>query len=281
MNAFPDHWLERLKASAAQAPLNPRHPLLLGAKDIGSLDDGYFRRLCAEQAPVFSPLLARSDGAAPSWRLLGDPAQALQRLAQALRATPSSGVASQWRDELLVVHDADGAVVGRVERGAVRALGIQTRAVHLVGADESGRTWVQQRSRSKATDPGLWDTLMGGMISAADTLESALERETWEEAGIRLESLTELRWRGHVQVSKPNACDGGIGHVFERIDWFACVTPPGVIPENRDGEVEQFCLVDLPELRRMLASDSFTTEAALILVQHLRERQGAAAAPGT
>jgi len=27
--------------------------------------------------------------------------------------------------------------------------------------------WVQQRALDKANDPGLWDTLMGGMVSAA------------------------------------------------------------------------------------------------------------------
>jgi hypothetical protein len=39
---------------------------------------------------------------------------------------------------------------------------------------------VQQRALDKANDPGLWDTLMGGMVSAADTVATALARETWE-----------------------------------------------------------------------------------------------------
>ena len=74
--------------------------------------------------------------------------------------------------------------IGQVERGAVRPLGIATQAVHLVGHAADGRIWVQQRALNKANDPGLWDTLMGGMVSAADTVATALVRETWEEARV-------------------------------------------------------------------------------------------------
>jgi hypothetical protein len=62
----------------------------------------------------------------------------------------------------------------------VRPLGIATRAVHLVGVCADGSIWVQQRSEDKANNPGMWDTLMGGMVSAADGLAEALARETWE-----------------------------------------------------------------------------------------------------
>ena len=74
-----------------------------------------------------------------------------------------------------------------MERAVVRPLGITTFAVHLL-ASPDGRHWVQQRSLTKPNDPGLWDTLMGGMIPASDSMAQALERETWEEAGLRLSS---------------------------------------------------------------------------------------------
>jgi len=52
----------------------------------------------------------------------------------------------------------------------------------------------------------------------------------------------------------------------EHIDWYRCVVAEGVVPANQDGEVEQFRLMDAPEVARRLVQDEFTTEAALILV---------------
>ena len=113
------------------------------------------------------------------WRIHGDLSASLSQLAQALRVH-SPYVAAQWRGEALAVCSDAGQTVGQVERGAVRPLGMATQAVHLVGHAADGRIWVQQRALDKANDPGLWDTLMGGMVSAADTVATALARETWE-----------------------------------------------------------------------------------------------------
>ena len=116
------------------------------------------------------------------------PTDALEHPAEALRDADLCG---PWRNEQLAVTDPHGEVVGTVERGAVRVLGITTCAVHLVGLAPDGRMWVQKRSLNKPNDPGLWDTLMGGMISAADSLPQALARETWEEAGLHVHALAD------------------------------------------------------------------------------------------
>ncbi|RYY66149.1 MAG: NUDIX domain-containing protein [Comamonadaceae bacterium] len=177
----------------------------------------------------------------------------------------AAGHVHAWRDEQLAVRCADGAVLGTIERGAVRPLGIATHAVHLAGLTADGRHWVQQRSLDKATDPGLWDTLMGGMVPASDSLAQALERETWEEAGLRLQQLHDLRPCGRVLSRGPSAEVPG-GHVVEVIDCYRAMLPPGVVPVNQDGEVARFRLVDGAELVRMLASDAFTLEAAGVYV---------------
>ena len=69
--------------------------------------------------------------------------------------------------------------------------------MHLSGRSPDGRTWVQQRALDKANAPGLWDTLMGGMVSAQDTMDTALARETWEEAGLHLDALGAARRQLH------------------------------------------------------------------------------------
>ena len=171
------------------------------------------------------------------------------------------GLGSTWRDELLAVTDASGTPHARVERAAVRPLGIATRAVHLVGVADNGSVWVQQRALDKATDPGLWDTLMGGLQSADESDAQTLERETWEEAGLRLADLADLHAAGRLVVRRPVAD----GYMVEHIEVFAAIVPDGRVPINRDGEVARFECLDPAALQRRIENGEFTLEAALIL----------------
>jgi 8-oxo-dGTP pyrophosphatase MutT (NUDIX family) len=174
-------------------------------------------------------------------------------------------LAHAWRDEQLAVRSESGAVLGTVERAAVRPLGIATHAVHLVGLDPTGAHWVQQRAFDKPTDPGLWDTLVGGMVAANDSLEQALERETWEEAGLRRTQLQDLRYGGHVVTRRPFSALAH-GYVVERLDWYACTLPPNVLPCNQDGEVAAFRCMRADEVAQQLEQDAFTVDAALVLL---------------
>lgn len=206
-------------------------------------------------------LLKTEHNGGPAWCLLGEPTAALNRLALTLR---DAGLAHAWRDEQLAVNDAQGRRIGSVERAVVRVLGITTAAVHLIGRAEDGRFWIQQRAWNKSNDPGMWDTLMGGMISGADTLASALERETWEEAGLRLADLRDVVHGGHVDIRRPCDDGGGAGYVIERIDWYHCTVQDGQVPVNQDGEVERFVLMDESEMVAKMHANEFTSEAALI-----------------
>ncbi len=192
--------------------------------------------------------------------------EALNTLAGVLR---EHGRCGPWRNEQLAVHDSAGRRVATVERGAVRVLGIATRAVHLVGVGPGGALWVQKRAHDKPNNPGLWDTLMGGMVSAADTLEQALARETWEEAGLRVQDLQGLRHGGHVDFSRPSREGAGAGYMRERIDWFSAQVPAGMAPDNQDGEVECFELLPVGAVRERMAQGRFTLEASLVIASFL------------
>ena len=122
----------------------------------------------------------------------------LQQMAQWLRANDLIGA---WRDELLSVDDESGKTVSAIERAAVRPLGIATHAVHLIVFDARSDVWVQQRAFDKATDPGLWDTTMGGLMSVGESVAQTLQRETWEEAGLRMTDLHDLTERGPMSIS--------------------------------------------------------------------------------
>ncbi|MFT3665922.1 NUDIX domain-containing protein [Piscinibacter sp.] len=242
-------WLAELRRRAAQPPLQAREPLCWGAAEIGSIEAALGERMQGDGLP-----LRREAGA---WQIGSRDDETLAELAAWLR---EHGLAGRWRDELLPVIDAEGRVHGAIERAAMRPLGLITQAVHLVGRHPDGRFWVQQRAHDKATDPGLWDTLVGGLMAAGETVQTTLERETWEEAGLRLRELEGVQPLGHLQVRRPVA----EGYMVERAVLFQAVVPRRLAPENRDGEVAGFACVDAAALREGLAAGRYTLEAALI-----------------
>ena len=250
-----DDWLVRARAAAEQPPARPREPLHLVVDEravlVGSIERAIGERLVGASLPV------RREEA--GWIVEGASSPALRAIAEWLR---DAGLAGRWRDERLAVVDADERTLAQVERSVVRALGLTTFAVHLVGVAADGeRVWVQQRAFDKATDPGLWDTLMGGQIAAGETVESALERETWEEAGLDVATLLDLRRGERLTIRRPVA----EGYMVEHIEVYTARLPDGIEPRNRDGEVERFECLDGAALEARLAGDAFTLEASLIL----------------
>lgn len=266
----PD-WLHALRAQAALPPLRPRVPLWAGKALIGSVEPDFLDKIGSSGSLDLGSLLSKIEhpeqpGITIGWHLAGDVTTSLNLLASGLHL---AGLAGAWRHEQLAVCDVQGQRLGTVERGAVRPLGIATLAVHLVGQAPDGRFWVQQRALDKPNDPGQWDTLMGGMVSSRDTVETALARETWEEAGLKPDQLHNLMPGGVLTMRKPSPDGNGAGYVVEHIDWYTCSVPESVVPVNQDGEVAQFALMTPDSVIAAIQRGEFTLEAALILVEVL------------
>ncbi|WP_246164993.1 NUDIX hydrolase [Pigmentiphaga aceris] len=166
-----------------------------------------------------------------------------------------------WRGELLDVPDLSGAVLSVIERAAVRPLGIATRAVHLNAWTPTGELWIAQRALDKSTDPGMWDTLVGGLVSATESDALALERESWEEAGLPAACLKDA-------VSMGEYCVRRILPEGYQVEWVGVtdvVVPSDVTPCNQDGEVAQIRTASTDEVIDMIGRDMFTLEAALAM----------------
>lgn len=189
-------------------------------------------------------------------------------LAQLAVALKDTGCLRGWRDELLDVI-GEGRRLAVIERAAVRPLGLLTKAVHLNAWSPDGKLWIARRALSKSTDPGMWDTLVGGLAGAGESMDVSLLRESNEEAGLApadIEARSPLRIILRMHRRLPE------GYQVEDVLVSDCVLVESVAPRNLDGEVSDIQLVALDELWSMVEAGEFTREAELVILEGLQKR---------
>lgn len=252
-------WLHGLRQRAHEAPWRVREPWYINGCVCGSIEPELAERIAAAGLPM-----RRSEA---RWCLTGPPDPALAVIARWMH---DHGIGGRWRGELLAVTGTgDDVPRAVIERAAVRPLGITTRAAHLVAVTPAGSVWVQRRALDKAVDPGMLDTLVGGLVAAGESITQTLERETWEEAGLRLDTLHDLVATDRLAVQRPVSD----GYMVEHLWLFEAGIPDGVVPVNQDGEVMAFDRLTPERLASALRAEEFTLEAALMHARWL-ERHG-------
>ncbi|MFK7993451.1 MAG: NUDIX domain-containing protein [Granulosicoccus sp.] len=97
---------------------------------------------------------------------------------------------TEWLD----IVDTEDRVVGRETRARVHAEGHLHRSSHIVLFNARGEVFVQLRSISKDSGPGLWDTSAAGHVDSGETYLDCAIRELQEELGVtvRADALTEI-----------------------------------------------------------------------------------------
>ena len=180
-------------------------------------------------------------------------------------ALREQGLIRAWRDEPYPVFAPDGLqVLARIERASARFWGTLTLGAHANGyvAGADGRPaalWIAQRSFDKATDPGLFDNLIGGGVPAGQSPWWTLQREGWEEAGLDATLLRQARpgrvWR--LERDLPE------GWQLEHLHVFDLHLPAGLVPQNQDREVHAFTLMPVPDALALARSGTMTVDASL------------------
>jgi 8-oxo-dGTP pyrophosphatase MutT (NUDIX family) len=281
MHAMQKHLNELFSALVARATIDPpasSRPLFLQgqqcgwvAQDVPALLQAGPVRLAAHATGWSLVTSAQIDSEADiaNGSGTGDITTAIQshsldlnaQLAHVAKQLHDQGRLRGWRGELLDVTDLGGRVLGAIERAAVRPLGIATRAVHLNAWTPTGQMWIAQRALDKSTDPGKWDTLVGGLVSATESDALALERESWEEAGLPAACLS-------ASISMGEYCVRRILPEGYQVEWVGVtdvVVPNDVVPCNQDGEVVQIRTATPDEVVDMIAQNLFTLEACLAM----------------
>ena len=106
-------------------------------------------------------------------------------------------------EEWVPLVDSEGKVTGQAPRSQVHnGSKLLHPVVHLHVLNHSGALLLQKRPVNKLIQPGKWDTAVGGHISAGETLEQALQRETEEEIGLRgfnAQLILVYEWESNVE----------------------------------------------------------------------------------
>jgi 8-oxo-dGTP pyrophosphatase MutT (NUDIX family) len=182
-------------------------------------------------------------------------------------ALAQAGVFRLRGEDFDVRAAADGAVLGRVDRGALPVFGIEAQGVHVNGlvrgAEGDVRVWVARRSGAKALDAGKLDHMVAGGICAGMDAAGTLVKEAAEEAGVPAAMARGARFVGMLAyaIERPE------GLRRDRLHCYDLEVPAGFRPEPRDGEVESFALVPVGEvLARVRDTADYKFNVSLVLI---------------
>jgi len=187
-------------------------------------------------------------------------------VAQAMEFLREQGVVKGWRDEMYPVTDSfysEPTFV--IERAAASLLGVVEYGVHINGLvqDQNGndkdrlqtndiKMWIARRSLTKSKFPGMLDHLVAGGQPAHMGLMENVIKECEEEAGIP-----------EATTSRGIQAGGAVGYESFHNDRISSVVlfcydlylPDDFIPKAVDGEVHEFFLWSVDELKESMRPD--------------------------
>lgn len=196
------------------------------------------------------------------------------QLASYLRDKDIFPVLNGWRNELWPVHGRKGELLFSMERAAIALLGTMRYGVHMSAyiTDPSApygiKMWIPRRSANKSTFPSMLDnTVAGGLTTGEDPFECVI-READEEASLPdaivrngakyVETVTYTYITDEEQV-------GEAGLIYPECQWvYDLELPIDIVPQPKDGEVEEFMLCDVDEIKQHLAAGKFKPNCALV-----------------
>ncbi|KAK5165542.1 uncharacterized protein LTR77_009071 [Saxophila tyrrhenica] len=161
----------------------------------------------------------------------------------------------------------------QLERYAADLFGITARGAHLTVYTMTGdgmRIWVPRRSMSLFTYPGKLDTTVAGGVTAGETPMQNIIREAQEEASLPAELIEKhIRPTGVLtyisyELEKPGGMESCV--VPDVIFVFDLEVDANVTPVPEDGEVKEFYLMSVDEVKEALAKEDFKTNSAVVMI---------------
>jgi isopentenyldiphosphate isomerase len=150
-------------------------------------------------------------------------------------------------EEWFPIVDNEGRVTGKAPRSVCHdgKSMLLHPVIHLHLFNKTGKLYLQKRSINKDTQPGRWDTAVGGHVSLGETIPQALIRETREELGL---TGFNARFIGsYIWESSRER---------ELVNSFSAVTEQR--PEINRDEIDEGRFWTLKEIRNNLGKEVFT-----------------------
>lgn len=201
---------------------------------------------------------------------LSGPDNRTEAVGEALEDLMQRGDLPGWRGETYKVATSFSApTLFDIERAAVAPFGIIGYGVHLNGVvltDDGLSMWIARRSLSKPTGPGKLDQIVAGGQPGGISLKDNLIKECGEEAAIP----------PHIAATSMPV--GAISYVTERPEGlrrdvlfnYDLALPADFRPDNADGEVEDFHLMELDAVAaRVSEGEDFKFNCALVVIDFL------------
>lgn len=244
-----------------QSPSQSYRPLIVEGHPVGRVCDAV-----AGELACWPSVFAVTPGYVELSPRLDSVESRTDAMAEVVHALHRDGWLSGWRNENCSVALRYGAKpLFHIERAALRTFGFTLYAAHINGLSVNGDScdmWLARRSLTKQIDPGRLDALVGGGLSDGLGIAETLVKECWEEAGIETSLARQAVAMGPVRVSRPVA-NGWHDEILFTHDL---TLPAGFAPENKDGEVQQFVRLPLPQVLSLMSdTDDLTMEACFAI----------------
>lgn len=191
-------------------------------------------------------------------------------LVPVMEAFAARGIVRGWRNELYPATESFRTQpLFQMERAAVGHFGLRTFGVHVNGyvRTPSGiQLWVPRRSRSKPTYPGMLDNTVAGGQPIGAALVPNVIKECREEANI-----PEALARRAQAVGVITYCS----EVSEGLNpdaqfCFDLELPADFVPRNTDGEVDEFYLWPIEQVRDLVRdTHEFKPNCNLVIIHFL------------
>ncbi len=259
--------LDRIEACRRWEP--DRYRLfMVAAKPVGWVTDDFAQRL-----KDFPKVFHVYDGSVQMAKSLSGFAERSAAIAEVLERLRTEGLIKGWRDEPYPVGtDFYAQPLLQMERAAVPLFGVRAYGVHIngfTGAGSALKLWVAKRSKTKQTAPGKLDHLVAGGQPLGLGLMDNVVKECGEEAGMT---------PALARTARPA---GFVSYVTERLEGlrndicfvYDIALPAEFRPVNTDGEIEDFYLWPIEQVReRLAATDDFKFNVALVNIDFLVRR---------
>lgn len=242
---------------------NPDHfrPFLISTQQVGYLKD-FMCRALAQWPEYFS--ISSEKVKFIDRNSIDERSQILDAVVHQL---VEQGVIAHYLEEPYPVtgHNRD-QLLAVLDRGSAAYFGIRSYGQHLNGFVRKGNglaLWVARRAADRLHFPNKLDNMVAGGLPQNLSLENNLLKECKEEANIPIELVKNARATGAISY----CCETRAGLKPDTLYCYDLELPPSFVPQNTDGEVAEFQLLNIDEVIQLVHdTDNFKTNCNLVIL---------------